>query len=255
MVRDRLVGVRSAVLARSLSAALAACLVCLLPSTVQAKTATYNTKTSKPATLSGGEILTISGDTVTVTSATTPTYISLNGGPLDQLLGISGIWMVGTSGKPVTGVASVAGPTGSKITGSQGTTTWTNESDPAGYGGTAGFTKSGNYIDLVNAATLKADGNRIPDDYNTGVFTFTDLSSLTGYDFGIHYLLAGGGTGNAYFSLPALDPPAVPEPNTAGTFCVVGAGVACLIWAARLRARLFMRQRVTAGALSRGGDA
>jgi hypothetical protein len=178
---------------------------------------------AQPGTFSGGDIFTASGNTVTITAGSTPTYLNFGSGN-QQLLGVGGVWIVASSGGNKAAISSSAG--NSSVTGTSTTKSWSNESSPAGYGAANGYSNTGDWISLVNNSTLSNYG-KTTDGYTNGTFTFGGLSSATGYDIGVDYLVESGNiteTGRAYFSVPAVVA-STPEPS--GTL-VTAIGILCL---------------------------
>jgi hypothetical protein len=171
------------------------------------------------ATLSGANFINVSGNVVTITSLSSPTYLNLGSGP-QQLLGVSGLWIVSPTGGNFSGVTSLAN--GSTITGAgNAKTTWTAESSPGGYGGSTGFSSTGNWITLASSSTLSTHG-KSASPFDDGSFTFSGLAPKTGYFFGIDYLLSSGTdttcTGTAFFFEPSSI--ACPEPAAWTVFAV-----------------------------------
>jgi len=189
---------------------------------------------AQPSTYSGGDIFTVSGDTVTVTAAATPTFLNVNGAGSQQLLGISGIWIVNSSGNTIAGVSSTS--TGGNVSTPGSSTGWQSESGPAGYGGTNGYPPGGTWIDLVSSSTLSTYG-KTPSDYTIGTFYFPGLSSLSGYDFGVDYLITAGAgntnTGRAYFQETPLT--VTPEPSSIISLAIAFVALAGLLFVARRR--------------------
>jgi hypothetical protein len=157
-------------------------------------------------TFSGGNIFSLSGNTVTVTSDSTPTYISkITGNPTwtnRELLGINGLWVVDGDGNILSGIGVTAN--GGYVYGATQTpqtVTWTasNSSDPDGYNDPApgnGFKMNGDGTWLQLAPDSHIPGTGTPSGYTIGYFTFTGLDnyiqthgSLNGLYLGIDYLV------------------------------------------------------------------
>ena len=171
---------------------------------------------AQPATISGGDPFSISLNTITVSQAATPTFLDIDAGGAERLLGIDGLWIVSPTGKTIAGVSS--SPTGSSLTGTSPATTWVNQSGPAGYAGDNGFAPGKNWMTLASASTISSFGASASG-YDLGVFTFAGLSTLpAGYSLGVDYIVGSGtstSTGRAFFNPNGLPSPpdVVPESN------------------------------------------
>lgn len=196
------------------------------------------------ATISGS-LFQVSGGVVTVSLPGTPVFLNVNNGDSERLLGISGLWVVNSSGQTLPGVASVTG--GGTVSGN-GTSQWTAQSGPAGYAAGPGFSPNNDWISLADASTLASYG-KTPSDYTQGAFTFSGLSGVSGCDFGVDYLISNGRgatqTGRAFFGAPSITPAgppinvaAVPEPGTMSTFALAASGLVGCITARRRRRSL-----------------
>lgn len=177
----------------------------------------------QPATLSSYAIFSVSGNTVTITEPASPVTITVNG-YTNTLLGISGIWIVDSSGNTVAGVAANAGQ--GSVSGTSGTVQWTPLVNPAGYhdpGTGSGYGSGDAWLQLASNSLVSSGSGKSGTGYTTGTFTFAGLSSLSGYDFGIDYLQANaagnGNTGRAFF---ASTPAPVPEPGAVATVLAMG---------------------------------
>lgn len=197
---------------------------------------------AQPGSFSGGCIFEVNGDVVTVTADLLhPTYLTL-GGQTKQLLGMSRLWIVDQNGNTVLGVSATApgGADGGVVTGSKPSATWTSVTDPAGYDAGDGFGATTPWLQLASNADLLAGSGKSPSGYTAGTFTFTGLSSLSGYYWGIDYLIADGAkgqTGRAYCATDCGDLviTAVPEPSEYAVVTLFAGSLVGMVIRARRR--------------------
>ena len=176
-----------------------------------------------------GSALTITGD------LTGANKYYLNG---VQLIGIRTVYMVNTNGSAPTNISFLSGsgyvaPTATSAT----HTNWVNFSKSGFMGfdngaSGVGYSNGSNWIAVADPTLA---GKTAVNNKTFGSFKFTaplvNSSGVLNYMIGIDYLVAGGQSGRAYFSLPKQVLP-TPEAGTLASF-----GVFALVGAAFFRRR------------------
>jgi hypothetical protein len=171
--------------------------------------------------LTGSEIFTVIGNTVTFKQGAAKTYLTVDGKFENaQLLGINSVWIVDIYGNTLSGISSVAG--GSSISGSKGSTSWAGVSGPAGYSSGSGWGSKDPWLQLASNSDLYLGSGKSSSGYSVGTFSFTGLDELNYWEYkiGIDYLVASpggailkngallaagkGNTGRAYVPAPEM---------------------------------------------------